>query len=140
MAKKDILRKQAEMMFIELGYTAKDIAETLDIQEKTVGNWRKADQWDTRRDQLLASPHKIKELLLKEFQSIAAGEEPKLNADAISKISKALDSIDTKVNPRVVMTMIKMLDDFTAEQDPALAAKALPIHRRFILHVINIYG
>jgi uncharacterized protein YjcR len=140
MAKKDVLRKQAEQMFIELGYTAKDIAETLGIQEKTIGNWRKADLWDKRRNELLASPHKIKELLLKEFQSIAGGNAPTLDSDALSKVAKALAGVEDVVNPRTVITILKMLDEFSADIDPAKAAGNLEIHKRFILHIINLHG
>lgn len=128
------------MMFVELGYTAKAIAETLGVQENSVGKWRKDGGWDKQREELLASPHKIRQLLLKEYQSIADGNDPKLNADAISKISKALDSIDDKINPRVVISFLKMLDDFTANIDPVKAASNLDVHKLFILHMIEMYG
>lgn len=140
MAKKDALRVQAEIMFIELGMSAKAIAEQLGVQEKTVGKWRQANTWDKRREELLASPHKIKELLLKEFKSIAEGNEPSLNSDAISKISKAIDALDDKINPRIVISVIKLLDEWLADIEPELAGKCLEHHKKFILHIINLHG
>ena len=59
----------AEKMFVEDGMTAKAIAEQLDVSEQTLSKWRKGKDgeksWDDKRAQMLASPHKIKEILFK---------------------------------------------------------------------------
>lgn len=140
MAKKEVLQGSAEMMFIERGMTAKAIAELLNVTEKTVGAWRSKGKWDARRDELLASPHKIKELFMKELRSLADGNKATLDSDAISKLIKALAFISDQVNPRLVITVLKMLDEFIADYEPELANKNLEHHKRFILHIINMHG
>lgn len=128
------------MMFIELGYTAKSISEILSVTEKTVGSWRAKGSWDKRRDELLASPHKIRELLIQEMRSITEGNPPSFDSDALSKVSKVAESFKSKVTPQIAITIIKMLDDFLADTNPKLANDNLDSHRRFIINVINTHG
>lgn len=139
-AKREALQRQAEAMFIDLGYTAKAISEILGPTEKTIGSWRTKGNWDKRRDELLASPHKLRELLIQEMRSIADGNEPSFDADALSKVSKVAESFRNKVSPQIAITIIKMLDDFLADTNPQLANANLDSHRRFIIHVINTHG
>lgn len=140
MSKREALQRQAEMMFIELGYNAKTIAETLGVTEKTVGSWRAKGNWDKRRDELLASPHKLRELLIQEMRSITQGNPASFDSDALSKISKVAESFKGKITPQIVLTVIKMLDDYLADTDPALANANLDAHRKFIIHIINTIG
>lgn len=142
MAKNDAIKRQAEMMFVELGMTAKDIAEQLNVEPKTVGRWRNGSvpTWDVKRQQLLASPHKIKELLRKELLSVLEGNAPTIKADDIIKLTNSLDKIDDKINPRVVLSVIKMLDEFLADINPQLASASLNDHKKFILHIIEMHG
>lgn len=60
------LRALAERMFMD-GENGAAIASELDVSTVTISNWRKADKWDDRKAELMASPHKIKELLLKQY-------------------------------------------------------------------------
>lgn len=138
--KKDALQRQAEMMFIELGHTAKAIAEALELNEKTVGSWRQKGNWDVRRDELFASPHKLREVLLKEMRWIADGNKPRFDTDALSKVNKVFEGFGDKINPQIAMTIIKLLDDFLADRIPELANANLEWHKKFILYVIDVYG
>lgn len=137
---KDALLRQAEMMFIELGITAKQIAAELDVTEQTVGRWRQKNQWDKRRDELFGSPHKLREILLKEMRHIADGGEPRFNTDALAKVNKVFESFGNKVTPGTAYSVIKLLDEWLAEANPKLASENLPFHKRFILHLINLHG
>lgn len=112
MANKDDLRQQAQVMFVEMGMTGKAIAETLDVRENTVSTWRKDDEWDKLRKSVTASPERIKNYLFKEYESLAAGNAPKLNSDAISKISKALEFIESFSNESRLTVMLNMLDRY----------------------------
>jgi hypothetical protein len=138
--KRDALQRQGEMMFIELGQTAKAIAEALEVTEKTVGAWRQKGDWDVRRDELFASPHKLREILLKEMRWIADGNPPRMDTDALSKVNKVFEGFGNKVTPQIVMTVLRLLDDFMADTDPELANKNLEPHKKFILHMINLHG
>ncbi|MGY0034441.1 terminase gpP N-terminus-related DNA-binding protein [Pedobacter sp. NJ-S-72] len=140
MAKKEALQRQAEMMFIELGYNAKAIAEQFGVQEKTVGNWRLKGDWDKQREELLASPMKVRAILLKEIQNLAAGGEATIDSDALSKVSKVMLTFNTKLSPQMVMTVLKVYDEWIANLNPELANLNLDFHKKFILHIINLYG
>lgn len=140
MAKKDALKRQADMMFIELGYNAKAIAEQLGVTEKTVGNWRRLAKWDTRRDELLASPHKLREILLKEMRSIADGNKSTFDTDALSKVNRVFEGFSAKMSPQIVMMVMMAYDNFLADTNPELANKNIESNKKFILHIINLHG
>ena len=131
------LRALAERMFME-GSSGSQIANELEVSKVTISNWRKADKWDDRRAELAASPHKIKELLLKELQKLSAGEESTINADAIAKLSKVIDSVSGRVSVQVVMTVFKEFDNWMSEQDPELAVQFLEYHKHFLLYKASI--
>jgi len=131
-------RAIAERMFIEDGETAKAIAAFLDVSEQTVSRWRKGrpgeKSWDQRRAEVLAAPHKIKELLTRQLEKIANGEKATIDADALAKISKVLDSVSGKTNVQVVISVFKEFDNWMAAQDPDMAIKFLEWHKAFIVH------
>lgn len=140
MAKKDTQRKIAEGMFIEQGMTAKAIAELIDVSEKTVSAWRKLDNWDARKDEAIAAPHKIREVLLKELKILAEGGESKINADGLSKISVVLERLSDRVSLQVIISVFKEFDMWMTDEDPALAVKFTEFHKKFIIHKINVDG
>lgn len=131
-------RALAERMFINDGMTGKQIALDLNLSEQTVTKWRKGrtgeKDWDTRRAEIISAPHIIKELLIKQLQLISEGEKPTIDADALAKISKVLESISGKVSVQVVISVFKEFDDFMTDHDPELAVKFLEYHKKFILH------
>ncbi len=135
-------RAIAERMFIEEGMTAKAIAEALDVSEVTVSRWRKGRKgeknWDLRRAEVLAAPHKIKELLVKQLELIASGQKATIDADALAKISKVLENINGKLSVQVVISVFKEFDNWMAEQDPETAVKFLEWHKQFILYKASI--
>ncbi len=127
-------KELAERMFIEDGLTGKAIAQEIDVAEATITRWRNAGNWDERRNQALAAPHKIKEVLLAELQRVAGGKKSTIDADALAKISKVIDSVSGKVSVQVVITVLKEFDNWMSIQDPELAIKFLEWHKLFILH------
>lgn len=133
--------QQAEDWFIEnIDATAKEVAIEQGVDEKTIGVWRNTYNWDEKRLTYHSSPVVIKQLLQQELMSLAQGNEPKLKSDAISKLNVALDRLDKKINPFVVKKVLENLDAFTAEIDPKLASLMLPIHLRFLQHMIKMEG
>lgn len=138
--KRDALQRQAEMMFIELGQTGAAIAEALEVSEQAVSAWRKKGNWDIRRDELFASPHKLREILLKEMRWIADGNPPRMDTDALSKVNKVFEGFGSKITPQTVMSVLKLLDEWLADSEPELANKNLEPHKKFILHMINLHG
>jgi predicted transcriptional regulator len=136
------LRALAERMFIEDGKTAKAIAEELEITPQTVGRWRKGKtgekSWDVRRAELLSAPHKLKEILSKELTSIAEGNKPSIDSDALSKVSKVLESVSGKVSTQIVLSVFKEFDNWMAENDTETAILFLDWHKKFILYKASL--
>jgi transposase len=137
----DKKRSLAERMFINDGMTAKQISIDLDVSEQTLSRWRKGRKgekdWDTRRNEVISAPHVIKEILLKELKKIAEGEDPGIDADALAKVSKVLETVSGKVSVQVVLSVFKEFDNWMAEQDPKTAVLFTEYHKKFLIHRIN---
>lgn len=134
----------AERMFVEDGMTAKAIAEQLEVSEQTLSKWRKGKEgeksWDDKRAEMLASPHKIKEILLKELILVAGGGKSLVDADALAKINKVIESLSDKISVQVVFSVFKEFDNWMADQDPKTAILFTEWHKQFLLYKINLEG
>jgi transposase-like protein len=134
----------AERMFVEDGMTAKAIAEQLDVSEQTLSKWRKGKEgekaWDDKRAQMLASPHKIKEILIKELMLVAGGEKSTVDADALAKINKVIETLSDTISVQIVFSVFKEFDNWMADQDPKTAVLFTEYHKQFILFKINQEG
>jgi len=135
-------RELGERMFIEEGMNGKAIAEELEVSEVTVSNWRKGrageKDWDERRAEVLSAPHKIKEILLKQLKLVAEGKKATIDADALVKISKVIETVSAKTSVQVVITVFKEFDNWMARQDPQMAVKFLEFHKLFIHHKASL--
>jgi transposase len=129
-------RELGERMFIEEGMSGKAIAEELEVSEVTISNWRKGrpeeKDWDERRAEVLSAPHKIKEILLRQLKIVAEGGKATIDADALVKISKVIESQSGKTSTQVVFTVFKEFDNWMAQQDPQMAVQFLEYHKMFI--------
>lgn len=131
----------AERMFVEDGMTAKAIAEQLEVSEQTLSKWRKGKEgeksWDDKRAEMLASPHKIREILIRELMIVAGGEKSMVDADALAKINKVIETLSDKISAQVVFSVFKEFDNWMADQDPKTAILFTEYHKQFILYKIN---
>lgn len=138
----DKKREIAEDMYIRLGLTGREIADSLSVTEQTVSRWKKGrdgeKSWDDRKTESQLTPLKIKERLLKEAEKIAKGEESTIQADKLSKIMSAIDQLDKKINVRTVMDVFKEFDLWMSEQDPATAILFTKYHKLFLQYRISI--
>lgn len=140
MANKDKLEGFAEHLYINEGWQQKDIAAYLGKSENTISAWKRNGRWDDRKMLVLAAPHRIKTLLLEHFEKLAKGEESKIDADAVSKVAKAIESLNDRISVQVIMSVFKDFDLYMVEQDPQLALKFTEYHRKFLLHKIQTDG
>lgn len=138
--KNDKLREWAAHLFIVEGYTQKAISEYIDVSENTIGKWKKDYGWEEERLAILASPRKVKSVLLTEFEKISKGEISKIDADALSKVHKVIMQMNATISPEIIHAVLKLLDTWMSETNPALAVQNLPYHRKFLLHQIQIDG
>lgn len=138
----DKKREIAEDMYIRLSLTGREIAENLGITEQTVSRWKKGrdgeKSWDDRKTEACLTPLKIKELLLKEAEKLAKGEESNVKADQLSKIMSAIDQLDKKINVRTVMDVFREFDNWMAEQDPATAILFTKWHKPFLQYRVSL--
>ena len=138
---KDSIRLKAEAHFIEnVEATQKEIADLYNVTPKTVGAWFKDYDWEQKRLDFHASPTKIKQLLQHELLNIANGQPAKLPADGISKLMSTLDKLNKQADPIIVHSILKELDLFISQIDPAFAAKCTGFHKMFLKHRINLEG
>ncbi len=134
----------AERMFVEDGLTAKAISDMLDVSEVTLSKWRNPGNgeksWDDKRAEMLAAPHKIKEILMKELMTIADGKTSKVDADALAKINKVIETLSDKISVQIVFSVFKEFDNWMADQDPKTAIQFTEYHKQFIMYKINQEG
>ncbi len=132
-------RLKAEEFFIEnLEATYKDIADNYKITEKTVGTWAKKYDWENKRLNFHASPTRIKQLLQQETLNLTAGKEASFNADAVAKLMSAIDRLEKKADPIVVHKILKDLDNFISEINPAFAKQCTTYHKQFLQYRISL--
>ncbi len=131
-------------MIVEDGMSGKDVANQLDVSEQTITAWRKGrpgeKSWDDKRAEMLAAPHKIREVLMKELKTIAEGGKSGIDADALAKINKVIESVSERISVQVVFSVFKEFDNWMAEQDPKTAVQFTEYHKQFLLHKINQEG
>lgn len=139
-SKNDKLRQWAAHLYITEGYTQKGISEHIGISQVTIGKWKEADKWEEERNAILASPRKIKAVLLQELQKITNGEGSDIDADALSKVSKVIRELDGKISIELIHAVFKELDTWLSEEDPQQAVIALKYHKKFLIHKINADG
>lgn len=131
----------AERMFVEDGMTAKAIAEALDVSQQTLVSWRKGGKgetsWDDKRAEMLAAPHKLREVLMRELKIIAEGGESLIDADALAKISKVIETLSGRISVQTILSVFKEFDNWMADQDPKTAIMFLEYHKQFLMYRIN---
>lgn len=139
--KKNDKRQRAEDYFIEnADCTQIEVAALFGVAPKTICAWAKKYHWEDRRLDYHSSPVRIKQLLQHELMKVAKGGPASISADGISKLMAALDRCDRKADPIVVHKILKDLDNFISQQDPAFAAQVTPYHKLFLQHRINLEG
>lgn len=129
-----VLHSLAERMFVEEGMTAKAIASAIDMSEQTIGRWRKAGEWDRKRERFLQAPQNIKKAIDTEVSRLTQGYEPSLDMKAIKSAIDASKAIATELSTQVVYSVFKEFDNWVASQDPEQAIKFLEWHKLFLLH------
>ncbi len=138
----DRKRAYAERLYVEDGWTAKAIADTVGVSEVTIGNWGRKDGWKSKRDEMLAAPHKIKQVILQQIQLVAAGEKPTVNSDDLSKLTRALERVDQKVSVQLIITVFKEFDNWLASSDidTEKLTAMMENHKNYIKHRIDLEG
>lgn len=137
------IRTLAEDLYINKGFTSDRICSEWDISAQTLVKWKKGrpgeKSWDERKVFNELTPVKLREVLLEEALCIAQGKEPKLKADALSKVMSAIDKLDGTVNPRVIASVFVTFNNWLVEIDPVVAGEFTKYQRMFLQHSISSY-
>jgi transposase-like protein len=133
-------RLLAERMFVEEGMNAKEISDQLDISQQSLSKWRNEDDWDKTRDEIVAAPHKLRDILMKELKIVAEGGKSLVDADALAKINKVLETVSGRISVQVIFSVFKEFDNWMADQDPKTAVLFTEWHKQFLLYKINQEG
>lgn len=136
-ANNNFKKETAEKLFVEDGLTAKEISTIVGISVQTLSKWKKEGNWENKRNELLAAPHKIKEFLMEELKNIASGLESKIDADALAKVSKVIETLSSRTSVQVIFSVFKEFDNWMADQEPHLAIQFIEWHKRFLQYRIN---
>lgn len=166
MAKKDKERILARDLFVNLGKNQKEIADALEISEKTVGKWAKDENWKAARtakmtnmDTMLANGKQaisnLSDILLEtqeeRAKAVAAGDKKSVAhydstilsiSDAISKTSASVNKFE-KSNAISLVTYLGVMDEiFKALQneDPRLHSLTLDFQERHVQDVAKRIG
>lgn len=119
--------------------------ERLDIPMKTLSKWKNTPRkgemdWDERKRINLSAPHTMKETITIEMEKILRGEKSEVDSDQLVKLASTLEKISKKINPQIIITVLMQLESFVATENPEEAVRSLPMHKRFIQHVIKQDG
>lgn len=137
--KKDSVRLKAEAYYIEnMEASQKEVAALYKVTELTISRWVQKYNWEEKRMNFHASPTVIKQKLQQETLRIINGGVPTFSATGVEKLMKALDRCDKQADPVVVHRILKDLDNFISEVDPAFAAQCTQYHKQFLQHRISI--
>lgn len=128
-------------MFVFEGIPCNEIAATLDVSPQSISKWKKATDteksWDDKRAEILSSPNKIREILMRELKVVAEGGTSLVDADALAKINKVIGDLSDKVSAQVVVSVFQEFDNWMAEQDAETAIKFTHYHKQFLHYKIN---
>ena len=137
--KKDSIRLKAEAYYIEnMEASQKEVATLYKVTELTISRWVQKYNWEEKRMNFHASPTVIKQKLQQETLRVINGGIPSFSAKDVERLMKALDRCDKQADPVVVHRILKDLDNFISEVDPAFAAQCTPYHKQFLQHRISI--
>lgn len=139
----DRIRSLMEDLYINKGYSLPQLAEEWEISIQSLTKWKKGKpgekSWDERKAFNDLTPVKLREVLLEEALNIAGGNEPKLKADALSKVMSAIDKLDGTVNPRVISSALISFNNWLVDIDPAKANEFTKYQRMYLQHYISTF-
>jgi uncharacterized protein YjcR len=136
-------RELAKDLFVKTNLTARAVAERIGVQEKTVGVWRMADNWDDERATLNASPIQIikefnNEIL--EIMNTAKAEQRRLTSkevDIIKKLTKGAKELRNEATPQVIMEVLYVFLSDLEFVAPELAKGVAPHMQNYVQGKLN---
>ena len=131
-------REWAEMLFMRAELTQKQIAEKVDVSEKTMTTWVKKYNWEDLRKSMLTTKTEILRTLYGVLEKISlkmkeegAGGDSK-QADAFVKYTTAIKNLETETSISEISEVGRMFVDWLRLIDPQFALLVLEHMDNFI--------
>lgn len=153
---KEAERDVARILFVEQGKTRKEIAEKLNVREKTVGDWATKGNWESLRAAHLTNSQNVENALRGLIQtyteqltamersdappSSLAKEKARL-VDALVKTSKTLEVVRSE-NDITLSARVRVMDWVFTElqkRDPATHIKLLDFQSQMLEEAARLH-
>ncbi len=135
---RDNQKQIAQDLYLNTTYAQKEICELVDVTEKTFIKWKIDGQWDLLKGALSTTPNQILANLYKRAKELS--EAPEVNADAIVKISSAIEKLKpTKATISNHINTFREFTTFLLKVNPELAQIVNSHQKLFIDEQINNY-
>ena len=137
LSKKDA-QELAKLLYIDQKLTQKEIAERVNVTEKTVGNWIQKNGWEKLRQSLLVTkPHNLRLMyghltaLNEEIQQQGKAADSK-QLDALSKLTASIKNLEVEMGIGEIFTVGSMFIGFLRKIDIEFAKKVYQYFDAFI--------
>lgn len=130
---RDQKKREAKHLFVN-GFSITNISKIVKIGVKSLGEWRKEDNWDEEKELNTIKPSAIRKLTLKQALAISKGEPLPYKTNDIINTVAAFDRItDSKKIAVYSMESIDQFTNFMLEQ----ASAAKPKKREEVLELVK---
>lgn len=123
-------------LFMDTDKTQKEIAEIVQVTEKTIGKWKTDGDWELLKNATSITARNIIDNLYKRAFELSGN--PNSKPDDIIKIANSIEKLSNK--KITVSQIINVFKDFTSwafGQDPELAKAINLLQKKFINHKIE---
>lgn len=140
MAKKKYNEKQqlGYLLYMETSKTQKECAGIVGVSEKTFGDWVEKFGWKEEKGANHVTPDKLKSrflVMIADFEEKLRSEKrfaTPAEADALLKISAAVERLDKKITPSIIMNVFMRFNDWLSLVDPKLASSLTEYQIQFV--------
>lgn len=127
---------QARVLYIQHGKNILEIAAIMGVNEKTIRGWKQKGAWDEQKDQYQKTGISNRDWMIQELQGLilairnTCGEQKRPptpgEADAISKLSKAVQALDHSEDiDRMRLVISQEMAEWLVERYPGENEQAL---------------
>lgn len=123
MSKQNDKKQQTALdLFLYTDKTQKEIAEILDVSEKTISKWAALENWDELKGASSVTAAKIVTKLYKKLDELADAD--KLDTDALIKTARTIEALtDNRVTIPQTINAFKEFTSWLFTKDSELAKK-----------------
>jgi transcriptional regulator with XRE-family HTH domain len=142
---KDDVKKHAFALFMDTNLTQKEIAERVGVTEKTITQWKQAEDWEIQRSAMNITPKRMiagyliqLDRLRKHIEEREENPWPDASeSDRIHKVAKAMKMLQKDLTLTDYINSFEQLYKFINVSDSKLANAMLQFQNEFIRNKAN---